>query len=345
MDSRRTRGFFVGDPNDGVSLSITRIRGMSLVELLSALAVGSLLLAGMVAMLGPSMATQAQVAAQNQLSREARFAMDRMVSAASRSRQLLLPLADNPNTNWPENVREQTVPPSPPIGDSTLATAVFALALPADVDLDGDGVPDADDDGDGLVDEDASGDRDHDFAPGIVHIDDDGDGDIDEGGDASDDDEDGQVDEDPATYGDADGDGSVGEDAAADINGDGCSGVCGVDDDGDNSVDGADASDDDEDGSSDDDPVDPLVFYLSADALIERTPVPWNEDGISVPDGPVDGRDYVESTLTGNVSLFRVERLPGAASGARVVRLTLELTNPDGLVVSLQTTTRVGRAL
>lgn len=321
-------------------------RGMSLVELLTALAAGSLLLAGMVAMLSPGIATQARVAAQNQLSSEARFAMDRMVSATSRSRQLLLPLADNPNTNWPENVREQTVPPSPPIGDSTLATAVLALSLPADVDLDGDGFPDADDDRDGLIDEDAPADRHHDFAAGIVQIDDDGDGSVDEGSDAADDDEDGQVDEDPATYGDADGDGSFGEDAAADANGDGCSGVCGVDDNGDNTVDGAAAEDDDEDGSAEDDPVDPLVFYLSAGGeLIERTPVPWNEDGISVPDGPVDGRDFVESTLAGNVSLFRVARLPDAASGAMVVELTLELTSPDGLAVALQTTTRIGSAL
>ena len=320
-------------------------RGVSLIELLTALAAGSLLLVGMVALVSPGIATQTQVAAQNQLNRQARFAMDRMVGAATRSTRLLLPLVDNPSTNWPENIREQTVPPSPPVGDSTLASAVFAVSLPADIDLDGDGVPDADDDGDGLIDEDASNDRDHDFAAGIVLIDDDGDGNADEGSEPGDDDEDGQADEDPTTYGDEDGDGNIGEDAAADANGDGCSGVCGVDDNGDNTVDGEDAGDDDEDGSSDEDPIDPLVFYLAAGALIERTPVPWNEDGISIPDGPIDGRDYIESTLAENVSLFRVERLPDAASGAKVVQLTLQLTNPDGLVVALQTTTRIGSAL
>ena len=76
-----------------------------------------------------------------------------------------MPLKDNPNTNWPEHIREQTVPPSPPIGDSTLATAVLAVTLPAYVDLDNDGFPDADDDRDGLIDEDLPNDNHHDFSP------------------------------------------------------------------------------------------------------------------------------------------------------------------------------------
>jgi len=81
------------------------------------------------------------VRSSNDLTRQARFAMQRMVRYAGHSRKLMLPLRDNPASNWPENIREQTVPASAPIGDSTLATAVLAVTLPAFVDLDQDGYP------------------------------------------------------------------------------------------------------------------------------------------------------------------------------------------------------------
>ena len=101
--------------------------------------------------------------------------------------------------------------------------------------------------------------------------------------------------EDPVNGIDDDGDGSIDEDPASDMNGDGCPGICGLDDDEDSSIDEGVIDDDDEDTGSFDDPYDPVVFYLIGSSLVQRTPVPWNEDGISAPDGPVDGRDFIVS--------------------------------------------------
>jgi hypothetical protein len=125
---------------------------------------------------------------------------------------------------------------------------------------------------------------------------------------------------------------------AADRVGDGCSGVCGVDDDRDGSIDEVSSNDDDEDGSSNEDGYDPLVFYLANGTLMERTPVPWNENGIS----PVDGRDVVVSPLAENVTRLRIERLPGLPPR---VDITLELTAPAGQSVTLNRRVRLGASL
>ena len=88
------------------------------------------------------------------------------------------------------------------------------------------------------------------------------------------------------------------------------------------------------------------MFYLIGSSLVQRTPVPWNEDGISAPDGPVDGRDFIVSPIADNVSRFRVERVAGVAAGSELIDITLELTSPvSGGSVSLQTQVRVGGAL
>ena len=312
-----------------------------------ALAIASLIIAGLTGVVGQALQSQDAVSESNRLTRDARFAMQRMLRTAANSRRLLLPFRDKPATNWPENIREQTVPPSAPIGDSTLATAVLALTLPAYVDLDNDGFPDADDDRDGLIDEDFPNDNNHDFFPGIMLIDDDGDGLVDESPSSWWDDDETQavINEDPLNGIDDDGDNNIDEDTASDQNGDGCPGVCGVDDDGDGSIDEGSADDDDEDGNTFDDPYDPVVFYLSGGSLIERMPAPWDTDGISVPDGPVDGRDFIESVIAENVTRFRVERLDNG-SAMEVIDLTLELTSPlTGETVSLQAQVRVGGAL
>lgn len=319
------------------------VAGFSYVELMAALAIAAVILLGLSGVIGQALDSRDAVGETNRLARDARFALRRMVDTVVGSRRLLLPLADNPATDWPEHIREQTVPPSPPIGASTLATAVLAVTLPADVDLDFDGVADADDDGDGLIDEDLPNDNQHDFFPGIMLIDDDGDGTVDEGAGWAEDDEDGAMNEDPLDGIDNDGDGSIDEDPASDNNGDGCPGICGVDDDEDAVVDDGNFDDDDEDGGSFDDPYDPVVFYLKAGQLIERLPVPWNADGISTPDGPVDGRDFVESVIADDVTRFRVERVPPVGNGAQLVDLTLELTSPlTGETVSLRTRVRIG---
>ena len=323
-----------------------RAHGFSLVELLLAMALAAMLLAALGGVAGQVTGTLDQVTDRNELNRQARFAMDQMAGMVGHSRLLLLPLNDKPWSNWLEHIREETVPPTTPTDDSTKYTAVLAVTLPAYVDLDGDGFPDADDDQDGLIDEDLPNDIHHDFTAGIMLIDDDGDGAVDEGSNNHSDDESSTVNDDPVNGVDDDNDNNVDEDPASDNNGDGCPGICGVDDDGDGQVDEGAFDDDDEDGGSFDDPYDPVVFYLDNGTLMQRMPVPWDTDGISVPDGPVDGRDFVASAIAENVTRFRVERVPGTPGGLQLVDLTLELTSPEtGEMVSVQSRVRVGGAL
>jgi prepilin-type N-terminal cleavage/methylation domain-containing protein len=318
------------------------VGGFTLIELLIALAIAAVLIAGLTGVAGQVAATQDAVQDKNDLTRQAEFAMQRMVQAVSNTRVLLLPLNDVPATNWPENIREQTVPPTPPIGNSTLATAVLSVTLPSYQDLDADGFPDADDDRDGRIDEDVPDDRNFDSAPGIYLIDDDGDGGVDEGTSNSNDDEDALVNEDRLDGLDYDGDNNVDEDPGSDNNADGCAGVCSVDDDGDGAIDESAANDNDEDGSASEDWYNPVVFYMESGTLMERTPVPWDEDG----SGGLDGRDFVVKPIADNVSRFRVERLPAGTGQDALVDLTLELTSPvSGETVSLNTRVRLGGAL
>lgn len=320
-------------------------RGYTYVELLLAAVVAGVLVLGLTGVVGQALHTGDVVHERNELTRQANFAMQRMLQAVANSRRLLLPLNDNPNTNWPEDIREQTVPASPPIGSSTLATAVLAVTLPETVDLDGDGVADADNDGDGLIDEDLSSDSNLDAAPGLYLIDDNGDGVADNSSAPSpdsDNDEDDKATEETLNGLDDDGDGSIDEDLAADMSRDGKSGLIGVDDDGDGNVDESNKNDDDEDGSIDEDGYDSLAFYLDGDVLQERTPTPWDEDN----SGTVDGRDFIISPIAGHVTRFRVERIPASGSRTPQVDLTLELTGPvSGETVRLQTRVRLGRAL
>jgi prepilin-type N-terminal cleavage/methylation domain-containing protein len=319
---------------------LDRQRGFTLLELLISLVIGSILLLALNGLVGQGLQTYEAVNGENELNRQARFAMEQMVLAVSRSPQLLLPLVDNPATNWPENIREETPPSTPPVGDSTRASAVLAVTLDRSLDLDRDGIPDADQDSDARFDEDPGSDRTNDQAPGIYLIDDDGDGQVDEGGDSGDDDEDGGVaGEDPLNGLDDDGDANIDEDPGNDSNLDGCPGLCGVDEDGDGLIDETLAADDDEDGASDEDWLDPVVFYLDNGTLMQRTPVPWDASG----SGGLTGRDFITQAIAENVSRFRVERLPQAGDRAVQVVLVLELTDPRiGDSVSLETRVRVG---
>ena len=72
----------------------------------------------------------------------------------------------------------------------------------------------------------------------------------------------------------------------------------------------------------------PSCSISTAMPLVQRTPVPWNEDGIASPDGPVDGRDFIVSTIADNVSRFRVERVASVPGDQELVDITLELTSP-----------------
>jgi prepilin-type N-terminal cleavage/methylation domain-containing protein len=121
-------------------------RGFTYVEMMLALAIAALLIAGLSGVVSQALQSQDAVSETNKLTREARFAMRQMVDNTSRSRKLLLPQRDKAASNWPENIREQTIPPSAPIGGSLLASAVLAITLPTDFDLDGNGIADADND-------------------------------------------------------------------------------------------------------------------------------------------------------------------------------------------------------
>ncbi|PLX83221.1 MAG: hypothetical protein C0617_11840 [Desulfuromonas sp.] len=297
-----------------------RESGFTLVELLVAVVMGALLMAALAGLVGGALGGREAARERVELGRQAGFALERMTAALRGTRRLLLPL------------------PTVPVRD------VLAVALDEGADLDGDGVADADNDGDGLFDEDPSYDLTNDLAPGIVGIDDDGDGEIDEGTNTGDDDEDGVFSEDPDNGTDDDGDGLVGEDSWGDLNGDAEAGVAGVDDDGDGTIDegtGNWTGNDDEDEELDEDWLDPVVFFLSGAVLVERMPVPWDENG----DGLVDGRDYLENPLAENVSLFQVERIANGSGRAVLVDLALTLTSPGGESVDLQTRVRVGGGL
>jgi prepilin-type N-terminal cleavage/methylation domain-containing protein len=299
-------------------------RGFTLVELLLALALSALLLAALNGVTGQVLDTLDSVSETGALNRDARFAMDQIVQAVGRSPHLLVPLNDDTATAYPENINN-----------------VVAVTLDHVTDLDGNGTPDADNDGDGRFDEDPPADWTNDAAPGIYLIDDNGDGRVDNGA-ADSDDESATANLDPVNGIDDDNDSNTDEDPGADLNGDGCPGICGVDDDADGTVDEGSSSDDDEDGASNEDWLDPVVFYLKGTQLIRRQPVPWDVDG----SGVVDGRDFIESAIADQVSRFRVERLPATTAGAVLVAISLVLTDPvSGRSVSLDTRVQVGGAL
>ena len=316
-------------------------RGFTLLELLIAMALAGLVLAAMSSVVNNTLRTDEVVAERNRLLRDARFAMDRMVRAVSQTRLMLLPMPDKPDTDWRENVREETIPASPPEGSSTLATAVLAVSLSASVDLDADGFPDADNDRDGRLDEDYPPDVANDSSAGLHLIDDGGNGLVDEGTGNDDDEWLSADDEDPIDGVDNDVDGIVDEDPGADMNGDGAPGVAGVDDDGDGQIDEGNAGDDDEDGSVDEDWLDAVVFYLQGATLIERHPVPWDETGV----GGITGRDFLVSEIADNVTRFSVERVATPLGAPQLVGIVLELTGPGGDVVSLEAQARVGGSL
>jgi type II secretory pathway pseudopilin PulG len=328
-----------------VSASISAARGISYIELMVALSMAAMLVLGLSGVVGMALETQGVAQEKSSLTRQAQDALHRLTWAVSHSRHLLLPLNDNPKTNWSEHIREETVPATPPTDGSSKYTAVLAVTLPVEVDLDLNGTADADNDGDGLIDEDMGADNNFDGAPGVLGIDDNGNGTVDDSNDPSpiqDNDEDNFSTEDTLNGLDDDADGTIDEDLRADTSDDGKSGLMGVDDDRNGFIDESNKNDDDEDGQEDEDWYDSLVFYLDNGVLKERMPVPWDINS----DSKVTGADFVINTLAERVTRFRVVRIPQAEQRYQLVDLTLELTNPrTGEVVSLQTQVRVGGGL
>jgi prepilin-type N-terminal cleavage/methylation domain-containing protein len=308
-------------------------RGFTLFELLLVLAIAGVLLSAVGGLIGSALRTQTTVRERNDLTRQARFAMGRMVAAVRDTGRLMIPLAENPATAWSESLRDPgvlAVTLDPTIDRDADGFADADKTLDPTIDRDADGFADADNDKDGRIDEDLPGDNNKDFAPGIVGIDDDGDGVADEGGEPNDNDEDGTPTEDSLDGVDNDGDGAVDEDISSDNNKDFAPGIEGVDDDQDGQIDETPNSNNDEDGSIADDWLDPVVYFLNGTDLVERMP---NLN-------PVDGTDYTESVVAENVTSFIVERVPGAR--AVLVAITLELTGPSGESTTLSTKVCVG---
>lgn len=310
------------------------VAGFTLTEVLVTLIIVALILVGIGGVLEQALRAESATRERNDLTRQARFALERMVAAVSATHRLLLPLAENPVTAWSESVRDP---------------GVLAVTLDPNLDRDGDGWADGNNDKDYLdlnqnatrdpgeperIDEDTDNDATNDAQPGIAGIDDDGDGLVDEGN-SVDDDEDGDLgNEDWLNGTDDDGDGAVDEDFDKDMNFDGGPGVIGVDDDRDGLIDEGMPSmlgDDDEDGQKSEDWLDVVAYFLSGTTLMERLP--------NLNSG--DGNDFTERAIAENVTSFRVQRIPQGSGRAVLVDITLGLTG-ETAKVQLQTRVRVG---
>jgi len=210
-------------------------QGMTLVELVIAIAIMALISGGAAGLLSSALQAEAHGISQSQLHTEGLLAMERMTNSIRVSSSVLVPNAQNPTRD--------------------------ILAVTGLINDDGDSYFN-----DPLfprIDEDPGAELISDAQSGISGIDDDGDGSTDEGA-AADDDEDGVSDEDPIDGIDDDGDGSIDEDPSADISLDGQSGIQLFDDDGDGSIDEDAADDDDEDGLSNEDPLDAVVYAFDS---------------------------------------------------------------------------------
>ncbi len=310
--------------------------GLTLLETLITVAIAGILIAAISGFINAALNAGQSTHMQNDTLQQARFAMQRMSRAVSKSRQLRIPLGENTTTAWSESVRN-----------------VLAVSLDPTLDRNKDGWADANNDRDYLdvnksgsrdageperIDEDFDLDSNSDGKPGIINIDDDGDGTIDEGNGAMarhDDDEDGNADEDPINGLDDDNDGAIDEDPHTDMNGDGKAGIISVDDDFDTVIDEGNNDDDDEDSSVIEDWADDQVFYLSGTKLMERLP------NINA----ADGTAYTEYPIAENVSQFRVERILGANGSTVLVDITLTLSPSGGKPVSLNTRVGIGSGL
>ena len=212
-------------------------KGITLVELVAAVALLALIIPATTGFLSSALKTQEQGNDRYGLYQEGLLIMERTVKKVQACTYLLIPNAHN--------------------------TTRDLLAVSGFVNDDDDYHFD-----DSLfprIDEDPGSDMNGDSFPGIAGIDDDGDGTTDDGG-AGDDDEDGLNDEDPLDGLDNDGDGLVDEDCNKDASDDGAPGIKGMDDDGDGSIDEGNDKDDDEDDATEEDPLNALVYLFDGGA-------------------------------------------------------------------------------
>jgi prepilin-type N-terminal cleavage/methylation domain-containing protein len=303
------------------SPEVSFVAGFTLVEMVVAVAISSILMLSLADVVTNTLAMNDDSRERNALTRDARFAMERMVRAVSRTQRLLVPMADKQSTGHDE---------------SSFDPGVLAVTLDPTLDRDLDGSADADNDGDGRIDEDLPDDTSKDGKPGLIGIDDDNSGVADYfDSPPADDDEsnDLQANEDPIDGIDDDGDQNIDEDQPGDMNGDGAAGIAGFDDDGDGLIDEGASTDDDEDGVNNEDWYDAVVYFLSGPNLIERFPNL----------APVDGTDYTERIIAEDVTSFRIDRLPRGANRADLVEITLGLGAGNASVL-VQQRVRVGGA-
>jgi len=210
-------------------------KGLTLIELLIAIAIFGLIAGGATALFSASINANTQGDSRYGLYREGLMIMERLTGRVRRCSFLHIPNAHN--------------------------TTRDILAVSGFYNEDGDNYFN-----DALfprIDEDPGFDMTGDSAPGIKNIDDDGDSATDDGA-AGDDDEDGIIDEDPMDGLDNDDDDLVDEDFTNDASNDAKAGIQGMDDDGDGSVDEGNVKDDDEDGFFEEDPLNPLVYFLES---------------------------------------------------------------------------------
>ena len=269
------------------------VEGVTLIELLVVVFIMSLIVGGLAEMLSGGLKASRENRIKTGLIEDANYAMNRIIDATRETNWVFIPGNAEPVRN--------------------------ILAISAVVDNDNDGV----------VDEDWGADIGNDGQPGIAGIDDDGDGSIDEGGMAmkNDNDEDGAIAEDTPKNGlDDDGDGNYDEEFRADMNGDGCPGICFRDDDGDGSVDEGNINDDDEDGLVDEDPIDPLIYYVKNGSLYEKKII-WNPTTSS--------NDITENKLIDNVTQFTIERLLGV-NGKTLIKVTIGISSGRESSVTLE---------
>ncbi len=218
-------------------MKVTQERGLTLIELLMAIAIMGLIAGAAMSLLSSALQAQDRAGTRTDLYQEGLMILERITGGVRQCTYLLIPNAHNPTRD------------------------ILAFS----------GTVNDDDDyyfGDPLfpkIDEDPGSDMNGDSSSGIGLVDDDGDESIDDGG-TVDDDEDGLNDEDPLDGIDDDEDGNLDEDFTNDITNDSAPGIKGMDDDGDGSVDEGNAKDDDEDGSFEEDPLNAVVYLFDGGA-------------------------------------------------------------------------------
>jgi prepilin-type N-terminal cleavage/methylation domain-containing protein len=280
-----------------------RIRGetgLTLVELLMAVSILSIIALAFFSVTHATLTSWSYAGDRDGANDDARVALERMTEAVRSTNWVVLPFRKAAGT----------------------ASTHRALCVAAGLDADGDG----------RIDEDSYDVFQGGTVAGLPGIDDDQDGIVDEGS-RWDDDEDGVVDEDRVDGVDNDGDGRIDEDWGYDLNNDGAPGWVRVDDDGDGSTDEGADGDDDEDGASDEDPIDPIAYYVDTSVtpprLVERHPT----NGTTV----LVENLYDDPAVAGANDGFTVTRT-NQSDGAVLVYIEIRVRTDDGQVLRFATT-------